>query len=81
MIHRHVGKQICEVKGFAIAFGGMVAIHVLPDESDLFVSARFEFCHFSEDGLRRAATFPPAGKGNNAEAAHIVAPAHDGDES
>mmetsp|Transcript_7581 Transcript_7581/g.28576 ORF Transcript_7581/g.28576 Transcript_7581/m.28576 type:complete len:395 (+) Transcript_7581:1253-2437(+) len=58
----------------------VVAIHVLPEERDLLDAQLLQLAHFVHNRRRGSRSLPAPRERNNAEAAHVVAAAHDADE-
>ena len=66
-----------------VAFGvdiPLVAVHVLAEQGHLSVALGKQVAGLGHDALRIAAPLPAPGERDDAEAAHVVAAPHDGDE-
>ena len=58
----------------------LVAVHVLAEQGHLAVALGKQVAGLGHDALRVAAPLPAPGERHHAEAAHVVAAPHDGDE-
>ena len=74
---RHVGHGQHEFREVPIRES--VRIHVLPEQRDLLVAVGGQMFDPPEDALRVARPLAPARVGDDAEAAEVVAAAHDGE--
>ena len=58
----------------------LIAVHVLAEQGHLSVALGKQVAGLGHDALRVAAPLPAPGEWDDAEAAHVVAASHDGDE-